>query len=233
MVAGLLALAGVLAFAPQLHEGDTVPRVQLVDQDGGAFSFDQLQGRVVVLSFIYTRCTDRCALIAAKLNKLATESDPGKIAVAALTVDPDYDRPAILSRYRASLGSAPRVTLATGPAAPLLFLERRFGVDPRRVSSTRVDHADLAVVLDPQGRIARFVDGDNWTPQQLGVVAREVSGAPLDPLLAAQLWLAGAAASCGRAVGSLNTGSELALVGLLTIAIAVPLVAGVVRYRPR
>jgi cytochrome oxidase Cu insertion factor (SCO1/SenC/PrrC family) len=233
VVAGLLALLAVFAFAPQLHEGDAVPPLRLVDQDGRPFLFEQLHGRVVVLSFIYTRCTDRCALVAAKLNKLATESDPNKIAVAALTVDPDYDRPAVLSRYRAALDSSARLTLATGPAAPLLFLERRFGVDPKRESSTRVEHADLVVVLDPQGRIARFVAGDNWTPQQLAVVAREVSGAPFDPLTTVQLWLADAAAGCGRAVASLSTGTEITLVGLLTLAIAAPLVAGVVRYRPR
>lgn len=232
MVAGFLALLAVLAFAPQLHEGDTVPPAALVDQEGRTFSFNQLRGRVVVLSFIYTRCTDRCSLVAAKLNKLAIDSDPSRVAVAALTVDPDYDGPAILSRYRTALGFPARLILATGPSAALLFLERRLGVDPKRVSPTRVDHADLAVVLDPQGRIARFVPGDDWTPQQLTVVAREVSGAPLDPLLTVQLRLADAAANCGRAVASLSTGTELALVSLLTLVIAAPLVAGVLGYRP-
>ena len=81
------------------------------------------------------------------------------------------------------------------------------------------------------GQFVRIVTFESAEAHQRDDAARAAIRAR--PLLAAQLWLAGAAASCGRAVGSLSTGSELALVGLLTIAIAVPLVAGVVRYRPR
>ena len=71
LAALVIALLAALPFAPQLHEGDTIPPIALADQDGRAFDLAGLHGRSVVLSFIYTRCTDSCALVAAKLAEMA------------------------------------------------------------------------------------------------------------------------------------------------------------------
>jgi len=230
VVAALVALLGVVAFAPQLNEGDAIGRIALVDQDGRAFSFDRLHGRAVVVSFVYTRCTDSCALVAAKLAQLARAADPRKVAVVALTVDPGYDRPPVLLRYRHEFGASQRWTLATGAPAALVFLERRFGAQAQQ-RGTSVEHADLAVVLDPRGRIARLVRGDDWTPQQLDELAEAAAGRAQDPLLALQLWLGDAAARCGEAVSSLSTGTELTLVAALSLLIGVPLVRGALHDR--
>jgi cytochrome oxidase Cu insertion factor (SCO1/SenC/PrrC family) len=223
------ALFAVLSFAPQLNVGDSAPATSMVDQDGRPFSFDQLRGRAVVLSFIYTRCTDSCALVAAKLVKLARESDPARVAVVALTVDPQYDRPPILQQYRRRFSASADVTLATGLPNSVIYLERRFGAEAAARPGGHIDHADLAVVLDPRGRIASFVRGSDWTTRQLEALAMAASGTAQNPLVALQLFLDDAAARCGQAAGSLTFGAALILVGALTIVIGLPLVAAVLR----
>ena len=164
LAALVIALLAALPFAPQLHEGDTIPPIALADQDGRAFDLAGLHGRSVVLSFIYTRCTDSCALVAAKLARLARLADPRIVSVIALTVDPDYDRPAQLRRYRALFETPSRWTLATAQREPLLLLERRLGVEPESKRAGRTAPAALVVILDGQGRIAHFVPGNAWTP---------------------------------------------------------------------
>jgi len=226
-----LAMLATLPFAPQLHEGDAVPPIALVDQDGRAFDFESLLGRAVVVSFVYTRCTDRCALVAAKLARLARGVDARDIAVLALTVDPDYNRPRALRRYRGKFESPSPWTLATGQRDALLLLERRLGVEPESNVPGRTDHEDLVVLLDAKGRIARFVPGDDWTPGQMAVLARAARGGPYVPLVALEIFLREAAASCGRTVATIGIGSALLLVAALALAIGVPLVRSLGRYR--
>ena len=225
-----IALLAALPFAPQLHEGDTVPPIALVDQDGRTFGLANLRGRSVVLSFIYTRCTDSCALVAAKLARLAREADPRTVSVIALTVDPAYDRPAQLRRYRALFEAPSRWALATGRPQPLLLLERRLGVAPESKGTGSTDHAGLVVILDGDRRIARFISGDNWTPGQIAALARAAGGGPSDPFVVLSLILSDVASRCGRGAASLGAGAALLIACALAAAIGVPLVRALFGY---
>ena len=230
MVALLAAALALAPFAAQLYQGDTVPPVALVDQDGRAFDVARFRGRSVVMSFVYTRCTDRCALVAAKLAQLARMTDSSETAVIALTVDPAYDRPPELRRYRTLFGPAPW-TLATGNRAELTLLERRLGVAPRLVGVQRVDHNDLVVLLDRAGRIWRFIPGDDWTPQELASLARSAAGEREGPLPELALFFQDATARCGLGIASLGIGTALVLACLLALPIAVLFVRSVLRFQ--
>jgi len=216
-------LLAALPFAPQLHVGDTVPPIALTDQDGRRFAIEDLRGRAVVMSFIYTRCVDSCALVAAKLALVARTADPRSLSVLGLTVDPNYDRPAILRRYRARFGTPARWTLATGEPGAVLLLERRLAVEPEVAGAGRTDHADVAVILDGAGRIARFVPGNDWSAEELAALARAANGGVADPRVAFEAFLSDALARCGRGLVSVAMGTLLATVALLTVLIGVPL----------
>ena len=230
MVALLAAALALAPFAAQLYQGDTVPPVPLVDQDGRSFDVAHFRGRSVVMAFVYTRCTDRCALAAAKLAQLARLTDSSETAIIALTVDPAYDRPPELRRYRRFFGPAPW-TIATGEPAAITLLERRLGVAPKPNGLQRVDHNDLVVVLDRAGRIWRFVPGDDWTPQELTIVARSAAGVRQSPLTELQLFFADASARCGRGVASLGVGTALAIAFLLALPIGISFVRSVLRFQ--
>src|SRR5450755_4786424 len=50
--------AAAQRFIPLLQPGDAVPPIPLVAQDGRSFALENLHGKAVAVSFIYTRCGD-------------------------------------------------------------------------------------------------------------------------------------------------------------------------------
>ena len=77
----------------------------LVNQGGKQVRFftDVLDGNVVVLSFVFTRCMEACPLICQKLNGVRRQLGEqfGKVRFVSLSVDPDFDTPTELSRFAA------------------------------------------------------------------------------------------------------------------------------------
>src|SRR6185295_19016340 len=82
--------------------GDEVPDFALVNQDGRPINFRQYRGRIVVATFIYTRCPlpDFCPLITdnfAEIEK-SMKSDAelySKTHLVSISVDPEYDKPKV------------------------------------------------------------------------------------------------------------------------------------------
>ena len=101
--AGLFALvlAGATAGAAPIKAGESVPELGLVTQGGEAFSLSRLEGRTVILSFVYTRCADVCPLTLLSLKQaLASQGLKGREpAVVLITVDPERDDPDSFSQF--------------------------------------------------------------------------------------------------------------------------------------
>src|SRR5262245_59902972 len=74
------------------------PAFSLTAQDGRRLSLNELHGKVVVVTFIYTSCADACPLLTAKMaalqDDLGNEFGP-KIFFLSITVDPERDTPEI------------------------------------------------------------------------------------------------------------------------------------------
>lgn len=76
----------------------------LLDQDGRAVRFysDVLEGNVVVVNFIFTRCTDACPLLTRRMNAVrrALGDRFGRdVRFVSISVDPEYDTPQELRRF--------------------------------------------------------------------------------------------------------------------------------------
>jgi cytochrome oxidase Cu insertion factor (SCO1/SenC/PrrC family) len=107
----LLALA--LLLCSQARAADGAPEAKskawftdtvLVTQEGKQVRFysDVLKDRVVVISFIFTRCTTACPLIAARLNQIHARLDERlgrKVTFIAISVDPEHDTPQRLKEF--------------------------------------------------------------------------------------------------------------------------------------
>src|ERR1019366_7784018 len=86
--------------------GDAVPDFKLVNENGRTIHMAQFKGRVVLLTFIYTRCplADFCP----RMNKNFAEIDNalagdaklyGETHLLSISFDPKFDTPAILKSY--------------------------------------------------------------------------------------------------------------------------------------
>jgi cytochrome oxidase Cu insertion factor (SCO1/SenC/PrrC family) len=221
LVAALVVLCAASpppAYIPELQEGNAVPALPLVDQDGRPFSFDELRGQAVIVSFIYTRCGDArmCPLVSAKFAKIQSHIAKDPIHLVELTLDPTFDKPAVLKRYGKAFHQDPaRWTLATGSPAWIDELAGRFGIATDAVRPGSIAHTEAAAVIGPDGRITTIVNGNDWTPDEMLAAAQNAVYHKHDLLASTRLWLASAIATCGRATTSMSNAGVLAILAVV------------------
>ncbi len=110
----------------------TVPRIQLVREDGKNVSFaEELNdGRPVILNFIYTTCTTICPLtshtFAELQDKLGNARD--RVHMVSISIDPEQDTPAVLSKYAEKFGAGTQWHFYTGTVEASITAQRAFDV---------------------------------------------------------------------------------------------------------
>jgi protein SCO1/2 len=135
----------------------SIPDVALVDQDGKPVHFysDLVQGKVVLMNFIFTSCTTICPPMGAtfaKVQKLLGERAGRDIHLISVSVDPGTDTPQRLTAWKQKLGGGPGWTLVTGDKESVTRLLKALGVYTASIS----DHTPLVLAgNDAQGRWTR------------------------------------------------------------------------------
>ena len=154
--------------------GDEVPDFKLEDQNNNRISFHQYRGRIVLLTFIYTRCPlpDYCPLMTdnfaeiEKALKSGSESNP-KTHLLSITLDPEYDTPRVLREYAAqhSAGSA-HWDFATGTKDEVKRVATYFGLQYWR-DSDQVVHSLRTAIVGPDGKLVKLYRGNEWKPDEI------------------------------------------------------------------
>ena len=132
---------------------------ELIDQEGRTFQLSQLQGRVALVFFGFTHCTDTCPLTMTKFSQLEESGavDPEKVAYVLISVDAERDRPAVLKAYLARF--SPRFIGLTGDPNKINAVASNFSASffPDNPSGPDSDytvaHSRQAFVLDPAGKL--------------------------------------------------------------------------------
>lgn len=80
-----------------------VPEFVLRNQLGDTFGSSDLQSKVWVANFIFTRCKTVCPVFSQAMENLQTQtlkgSNPGDLQLVSFSVDPDFDTPEVLRTY--------------------------------------------------------------------------------------------------------------------------------------
>jgi len=109
LVCAILTMATPLAPAAPVRVLNTVPKFRLVASDGERFGSKELEGKVWIATFFFTRCAQTCPLqtaaLAALQKDLASHPRRGEIRIVSISVDPDNDSPDVLRAYAASHGA--------------------------------------------------------------------------------------------------------------------------------
>jgi protein SCO1 len=109
---GLLAI-GLAACSdePELigtdMEEQQAPPFTLTDHRGDTVSLEDLQGRAVAMTFIFTNCPDVCPLIINRMSMAYEQLPDDKrdgVAMVAVTVDPNRDDPQAMAEYLQTRG---------------------------------------------------------------------------------------------------------------------------------
>lgn len=144
------------------------PDFELADHRGDVIKLSALQGKAVVLTFIYTHCPDVCPLTA--VNVRATydelpEETRSEIAWLAVTVDPERDSAETLREFseRFGLEMVPEWHAFPGARAELEPIWIAYGIDPGGIAEEieahlsgsgrpyELSHTDALYVIDTKG----------------------------------------------------------------------------------
>jgi len=193
--------------------GEYAPTPTLVDQSGRPFSLRDLRGSTVVMAFVYTRCRDarECPLITARFKALQNLFRGEPVHLVEVTLDPAYDRPAVLRSYAKAFGADfSRWSLVTGPADQVLDFAAQFDVTAFPDERVGLIHPERTVLLDKYGAIRELIDEGSWTPDEIVSEVHHDERLASNPFERLDLWLSSAAVSvCGNAVAGFSGFTDL------------------------
>jgi protein SCO1/2 len=177
-----------------LQPGDVVPDFKFLNQSAKRISIADFKGKVLLLTFIYTRCPlpDFCPRMSqnfAKIDK-ALAADPAlyaKTHLLSISFDPDYDAPAVLRSYGgAYTGNYTQEKFGhwdfaapvkdepgeSGPEAVYKFFD--VGVTPEK--DRTITHSLSTVLIGRDGKVFRWYPTNDWTPEQVLADIKQLAG---------------------------------------------------------
>jgi protein SCO1/2 len=158
----------------RVHEGDAVPEFAFVDERNRPLTTADLRGHLTVLTFVFTRCPvpEFCPLLSLRFGELqrAIGADSGfarRVRLLSITLDPEHDRPEVLTEYARGVGADPAVwSFATGETAQIDSVVRAFSVFRERNGVT-LDHTLCTALVDGDGTIVELWRGNGWTTAEV------------------------------------------------------------------
>jgi protein SCO1/2 len=160
--------------------GDAVPDFHLLNQSNRVLHLDQFKGKVVLLTFIYTRCplADFCPRMSrnfANVDKaLAADSALYRQThLLSISFDPAYDTPKVLRSYGGAYTGnyTNEKFLHWDFAAPtekdLPAVTQFFNVGVTPGDSKTLTHSLSTVLVGKDGRIVAWYPTNDWDPKEV------------------------------------------------------------------
>ena len=147
----------------------------LTDQEGKKFQLADARGKILALTFVYTKCPNVCPCSprssrrsSAPLKQAKEEKKPADYLLLTITTDPEYDTPTQLKSYADHFKpNFSNWLFLTGAKEPVAKVWKDFGVNVRKSADGHVQHTALTTLIDRKGM--RRVDyyGDKWHENEL------------------------------------------------------------------
>lgn len=160
-----------------------LPDIPFIDQQGAAFRFADLRGRVLLVTGVYATCTTACPEIFLEVHKILGELPSVERTganVVALSLNPEYETAALMKAVAEGRGlTHPEFRYVNGapPAAMHDALTRLQFSATRNPQTGAIDHANLFLLVDRSGHIAyRFTLEPRhraWLREALRALLRE------------------------------------------------------------
>lgn len=146
------------------NPGHTVGPFAFVDQEGDTVTQNNLNGKVTVVDYFFTRCTSFCPKMNANMDKIYEDfKNNTDFQIMSNTVDPAHDSVPVLAKYAEQYGASPKVwKFCTGPRHELfdvavhqylLSVADSLGVNDQFV------HTQYFALVDKDRQIRGFYNG--------------------------------------------------------------------------
>ena len=171
--------------------GDAVPDFKLRNQSGRTIGLRQYRGKVLALTFIYTRCplSDYCPRMSrnfAAIDKALDENPKmyGATHLLSVSFDPTFDTPQVLKSYgeaytgRYSNETFQHWEFATPFEEELPKMEQWFdlGVTGAGGGPQAIQHSLSTVVIGKDGRVIAWYPTNDWKPAEVLKVVEQAAG---------------------------------------------------------
>ncbi|MDX2039020.1 MAG: DUF420 domain-containing protein [Isosphaeraceae bacterium] len=140
---------------------------RLVERSGRDVTNADLSERVWIAAFTFTRCPLSCPRISATLKSLQAKLEGTRVRLVSITVDPEFDTPAVLSEYARTYGADPEawwfVTGEKSAVYDLILKQFRISVattseEERKEGAEAVAHSDRLALIGPGNRVMGLFD---------------------------------------------------------------------------
>jgi protein SCO1 len=160
--------------------GDEVPDFKLLNQSDEKVGLKDYRGKVLVMTFVYTRCplADYCPRMSrnfAQIDK-ALEADPTLYAethLLSVSFDPKFDTPKVLKSYGAAYTGKyvnetfKHWTFAAPNEAELPKMEEFFDLGVPPGENGTLQHSLATLVIGRDGKVVAFWPTNDWSVDQV------------------------------------------------------------------
>jgi protein SCO1/2 len=160
------------------------PDFTLTSQDDKSLHFADLNGRVRLVSFIFTTCSGSCpatthrmAQVQEALHKKGLDKD-ANVQLLSISLDPSRDTPEVLRGY----GKLYDLDLAnwsflTGPKEKVETVVSDWGMWAKPAANGQLDHPSRIFLVDRQGRIREIYNlafmKTHWAIEDIELLLKE------------------------------------------------------------
>jgi protein SCO1/2 len=155
--------------------GQSVPNFKFLNQNGKTIAIDQFRGKVLLVTFIYTRCPlpDYCIRMSRNFATIqhqlaAAPQLYNKTHLLSISFDPAYDTPKVLRSYGATYsggGSFAHWDFAAPSAKELDAVDQFFDVGVSPGGNNTLTHSLSTAIIAPDGKIFRWYPDNDWRPE--------------------------------------------------------------------
>jgi protein SCO1 len=170
----------------EAKDGAEVPDYGLVNQSDRPIHLAQYRGKTLLLTFIYTRCpiSDYCPLMSQNFAEIEAElaKQPElyqKTHLLSVSIDPDYDTPAVLRSYGAAYTGKytdekfTHWEFATGTKDQIKGIAQFFGLR-YYADQDQIVHGLRTVIINPEGKVAKVYRDNSWKPNEVVAELRKM-----------------------------------------------------------
>ncbi len=147
------------------------PELGLRSVDGTRVRMADFKGRVVLVTFIYTHCPDICQLItdSMRLTKKELGSDGAKVALVAVSVDPEGDTPASVRQFLKDHQVTGQMDYLMGTRIQLEPIWKSWAVAAERNfdNPALVEHSGVVWMVDKAGNRAVYYPVSSVKPADM------------------------------------------------------------------
>nr|MBI1231298.1 SCO family protein [Cytophagales bacterium] len=143
-----------------------IPSFSFYAQDSSKVGTQEMMGKITIVDFFFTSCPSICPVMSTEMERVQDAfRDEGDVQIFSISLDPEYDTPAVLAEYASIHGADPKKWyFLNGPREQTYSLARCGFVLPAVDGGRNPDdfvHSDKFVLVDGDGRIRGYYSGTN------------------------------------------------------------------------